>query len=410
MATTQQQKTSAAIGVVGFLVALLLYGAMASPAPPPATTTTTRPASTTTAPTSDAARPLFSPTASWNRTAAELGYSTRYASLGDIWWTYGGGGVAPPATVTLALTDYSVPIYDAADATTSAYAYQAAGYAALFGISNTGLTNGAKVPWNYTWRPAPGNDALMVIVDRHTDEWWELGGVNQLPVNCAFVAANITATPPYDPTAANHLCLGGIQHGTGLYGLNLFVGRGMGNVPKLALITRADEVASGTIRHALEMTSTATMWGAPECGPNDPGAGDTCGYYLAPATRVEWNTSAAATRCAPTPTPPRSQTVPEGTRLALDITDAELDAWATSRGYTGQRRTTALTFARALRDYGWVIAETGCYGNSIETDGTTNPATAATWARLGLTGTPADAHLLDNLFAPGRIRVVNPTR
>ncbi len=40
----------------------------------------------------------------------------------------------------------------------------------------------------------------------------------------------------------------------------------------------------------------------------------------------------------------RARSVPEGTRFALHITDAEIDAWLTSRGYTGQKRATARVF------------------------------------------------------------------
>ena len=50
------------------------------------------------------------------------------------------------------------------------------------------------------------------------------------------------------------------------------------------------------------------MFGEPQCAPargdSAPGAGVDCGFYVAPATRVEW-TAGTQSRCAPAQTPPR---------------------------------------------------------------------------------------------------------
>ena len=40
-----------------------------------------------------------------------------------------------------------------------------------------------------------------------------------------------------------------------------------------------------------------------------------------------------------------ARAVPEGARFSIDVTDAEIEAWLNSRGYTGSLRTTARTIA-----------------------------------------------------------------
>ncbi len=52
-------------------------------------------------------------------------------------------------------------------------------------------------------------------------------------------------------------------------------------------------------------------------------------------------------------------------RFALDITDAEIESWLDSRGYQNAKRRTAAIFARALRDYGWMITDTSGFATSV---------------------------------------------
>ena len=60
---------------------------------------------------------------------------------------------------------------------------------------------------------------------------------------------------------------------------------------------------------------------------------------------------------------------PDGLRIAVNITDAQINNWLDSRGFTGAKRNTARIFAVAMRDYGGIVLETGCYGIGMETDG-----------------------------------------
>jgi hypothetical protein len=165
------------------------------------------------------------------------------------------------------------------------------------------------------------------------------------------------------------------------------------------------EVAAGRIPHALRMavSVTATMSG-PRCpadvtGPDDPRVGTTCGIAVAPGGKHN-----AANR---TSTPAElAKAVPQGSRVVVDMTDAEIEQWLDARGYTGTLRSTARTFAVALRDYGLIqVMNTG--GSwTIPVSGGRNPQTAAGWRSLGI----ADdgSHLLDGLVTPNRLRVLEP--
>jgi hypothetical protein len=98
--------------------------------------------------------------------------------------------------------------------------------------------------------------------------------------------------------------------------------------------------------------------------------------------------------------------VPRGTRWALDISDSAIDQWLDSRGYTGTLRSTARTFARAMRDYGLIQVSTNGSSSTIQASGGRNAATAAGWRSLGITGDGSS--LLQGLVTPSRIRVLEP--
>lgn len=326
-------------------------------------------------------------------------------------------GIANPAlrgTVDVSFNDYSVPIYDAAATTTTVRVFQA-GFAQTLGIPFIGIAIGDSIPWNPSWRPGTGNDRIMSVIDHTTGRTWELWDAYDPPLNCFdFWGPNNRAG--YDMTNANNLCVGSATTYTNL--LTATDGtttndRGMG-INKLALITRADEVASGGINHALEMTVFNTMFG-PLCSAdqlNTAAAGVDCAFSLPPATRVEYATGPTLDCGANTPadTPAaRSRTVPEGMRFALDLTDTQINAWLDSRGYTGTTRNTARIFAVALRDYGWIIGETGCYGAAIETDGLIDPVSRAKWSALGIQDSSTVGQLLHGLFTQSAVYVVNPS-
>jgi len=354
----------------------------------------------------------FGSDASWNRPAAELGRSTQYASYADRFWVASDlRGVTDPSArgqVDLLFGDYSVPIYDRRDATTTRRVFHAGwGWPGNLGPADA-------IPWNPEWKPAPGQDAIMLILDPDTGtniELWAVQGPNW--TSCVTLENLLAGF-----VGGKDLCVGAASVSTNADGTPTDVRsefgatsmRGMG-IEKLALVTRAEEVASGRIDHALAMSVGNTMFG-PECDATAPGAGTDCGFFVAPATKVEHLDGPAKvcdTYDGAAPDARRSLTVPSGMRFALNMTDAQIDEWLASRNLAEPLRTTTRIFAVALRDYGWVIAETTCSGSVIETDGITNPETAAMWAELGVTRPEVGHGLLDGLFTRDRIVVINPT-
>lgn len=356
----------------------------------------------------------FGPDAPWNLTAAQVGRSLRYAGYADRFWRAadlrGRDDPSFRGQVDVLFGDYSVPIYDRREATTEVRVFRT-----FWGWPGT-IPTGGTIPWNPSWQPAGGTDATLLVVDPSTGSDIELWAIQRGNWSSCLTPENLLAgyVPDQD------LCVGTANLITHADSRPVDVRRERGRTPvrgmgveKLALLTRADEVASGRIDHALEMTVGNTMFG-PACpgGPDDPGAGVTCGFFLPPATKVEHAEGPAAV-CSTEPgadePAARTDTVPSGMRFALAMTDREIDAWLAGRQLAEPLRSTARIFAVALRDYGWMVAETSCAGASIETDGLTNPVTAATWARLGVTSPEVGATLLDGLFTRDRIVVLNPS-
>lgn len=357
----------------------------------------------------------FNANASWNLKASSLGRAPdQYQQYAQRMYTYG-GGTAPPGTFRVAFGDYSIPWYSTTQATTTARIYQTTSMQAKYTLPY--LPIGSTIPWNPAWKAATGNDNLMAIINEATGEVWELNGVGQLKINCLdLIGPNARAG--YDINNSRHLCLFGGAHYTNLYTAsdkdNTTVNRrGMG-INKQALITRAIEVKNGVIPHALEMTISNKMFG-PACTPinnwSADGFGTSCGAYVKPATKLERINANVGCGTQLINNTERMKTVPDGMRFAINITDAGIEKWLDSRNYTGNLRQTARVFAVALRDYGWLAAETGCYGAHIETDSSLWGNAASIWQSLGIVkdGTNVPKRdLITGLITPQNIYVVNP--
>lgn len=426
---------------------------------------------------------FFADDASWNKTITQLGGEfTELKPFAGRLWDYGGGTAngAPPGSFYLDLKDYSVPIYDINTATTTARVFQVVWSQNQQAFSFTGVEHGATIPWNPEWRPGTGNDRIMQVVNYSTGKvygFWAVGEnknacIDRNPFGITFFdGPNAKAGYNEYNTNPEHLCIAAINTydtlWTGKDG-NTHLDRGMG-IDKLALVVRADEVAkgnatSGTIGHALPLTTSNPMFGAgsetpgitqpvyntaPDWNGNlvrtlvtkgdDPSgigmipapkfvtpsnyasvastAGITKGFYLKPATRLEhefgW-TGGTLYQGGVTPTPAtdaeRAKTNPSGMRFGLNVTDGDISTWVSARGYTGEKAKTAATFARTLRDYGAIIAETGGWGIGIETDGVIGPAKNK-WQDLGLyniaTDTTSDISFT-GLITRDRLYVVKP--
>ena len=148
----------------------------------------------------------------------------------------------------------------------------------------------------------------------------------------------------------------------------------------LAMLVRPEEVSAGVICHALSMPIKNT-------------SGQT---FVAPATKLEFPTGRAG--------------IPEGTRFALDVTDAEISDWAD--GLPGKMRPAGVAIAHALRDYGWFITDTSG-GASLQFEA--RVSAAKRWDALGLRERPVGSKvyprdLLDGLLLPSRIYVIVPSR
>lgn len=76
----------------------------------------------------------------------------------------------------------------------------------------------------------------------------------------------------------------------------------------------------------------------PECNDADmldtSKSGRTCGFALLPAGQFE-NKGATGTEAV------RSQSIPEGIRFAIDITDQQIDAFLATKNYSTPKANTA---------------------------------------------------------------------
>jgi hypothetical protein len=154
------------------------------------------------------------------------------------------------------------------------------------------------------------------------------------------------------------------------------------------------------------------MFGGPTCDPisgtTAPGAGTTCGFYLPPATNIEWPSGPPPVCDNPpanTPTE-RGKTVPHGLRVALKITNAQIDAWLDRRGYTGELRSTARVFAVALRNTAPSFLRPQASRHADRR--LINGATKDTWNALGITDSTVGEKLLIGLITPGSLYAVKP--
>lgn len=389
---------------------------------------------------SSSVRRFFADDASWNKTITQMGGEfTQLKSFAYRLWDYGGGtqNGSPPGNIYLDFKDYSVPIYDAATATTTARVFQVIWSQNQQSFSFSGMKQGDTIPWNPAWLPGTGNDRILQIVNYTTGKVYGLWGVGENKANC--IDRNIfgivaldgpNAKAGYNENDGSHMCIAAIQTYSNLWTANdstTSPDRGMG-INKLALVIRADEVAkgnatNGSVGHAIPLTTANPMFGAgvdtpgvipptyngttltaqgsdplgngmvnPKNDPLQPGAGTTKGFYLKPATRLEHEfgyTGGTLAFGGVTLTTPdnaeRAKTNPSGMRFGLTLSDADITAWLDARGYTGVKRQTAATLARTWRDYGAVIAETGGNGIGIETDGVIDPISRAKWGQLGIT-------------------------
>ncbi|MEZ5254946.1 MAG: hypothetical protein R2689_13920 [Microthrixaceae bacterium] len=313
--------------------------------------------------------------------------------------------------LVIAFDAYGIPVYSTADATTTIKVYTAAW---SYGHE---LGGGRSIPWNPKWKAASGKDAKLIILDPASGKEWTLWGVrNPSSLEC-LSAANLldgyrlgTDLCTYTAYIGRNVD-GSIADATNSDGFSQLGGRGMGRLLGMTLLPTLDEIERGSINHAINMETYATMFG-PGCTAEQISAGQAgskCGYAVAPATKLEWTDTVL--KCGSSTMAytdeSRALTVPEGMRFVLNKTDAQIDAWLDAQGYVGQRRSTARIFAVALRDYGWIISGTSCSRSSMAVEGIANPTARERWERLGMTDpTKNDTALLNGLITSANDVVV----
>jgi hypothetical protein len=421
----------------------------------PGSTTTTSvapgaPTTTTTAPSPGApvtvscdegtdsyTRP-YANTAAWNVPVCGLDADPRSDDWRDRFWYYSrfnANMATNPAQGTFGKhdvmfgldadpnRDFSVSVVDARDATTTIRVFQRSGWHGKFNIPKA-----STMPWNPTWRASSGSDAMLIVLDPSNGSQWSLWGVAQsyygLPANDTQCWGDLWSVwlPGGGFKPGVDLCVGGADRvkeagsTTQLADYRTYAGnnpetRGVG-IDRYAMLVTPQEVATGQIRHALNMPVYNTMSGEVVCTEaqgKTTAMGSTCGQAVAPAGNFErWGS--ATKGCSEPVTAQlsnvdyRKTTLPSGTRFALRKTPAEIEQWLDSRGYTGAKRSTARAFATALVNYGWFITDSTCSAANFQVAGGGNPETAAAWRVLGITGDGRD--LLDGLITRDRVWTV----
>ena len=346
----------------------------------------------------------------WNLPVSTLAQHSQSATYAARLFNYANGeGLTDPTRkgqFSTYLRAYSQPIYDARQATGTIPVYRAS-----FGFQGS-VAQGDSVPWNDSWQPPAGNDATMFIVDPSTGREWDLWLVQTVNKTACLTWEGIAAGFLID---GRNLCVGQadlIQDASGNpIDYRTYVGgypTGGAYIQGMAMVTTADEAASGVIPPALNAVGHNPMFG-PECTTaqrTTAAAGVSCGFYEHPASRLEWasHPQDCGVNTLQNDATGRSTTVPEGMRFAIHMTDTQINQWLDGRQYTGQLRNTARVFAVAARDYGFIITNTSCWGAGFVTDGMFNPATRTKWMSLGIPDAGDDDLLgglitADNLWA-----------
>jgi Ca2+-binding RTX toxin-like protein len=296
----------------------------------------------------------FGPNAPWNIPVDRLSTDPNSSQLVNMLWNY--GTASRPGNFNLNFTSYTYPVYDAKDATGS------------YTVDTTWSTNidGKQIPWNPAWKPAPGSDGQVIVIDSATGREWDLWQVS-------FDGATVHATN-------GSLVQGNIA----TYEGGNVPSRGIG-IEYLAMLVRPEEIAQGHIDHALSLPSRYTDK-------------DTS---VAPATKVEGSSASVP------------DGIPIGTHFALNVTDAQIDQWIASLPSSLSPETirSARIIAEALREYGWFITDTA---GAAEFQFESSTTAASDWASLGLSPQTAGSatypqDLLDGLLQQSRIYAVQPS-
>lgn len=287
--------------------------------------------------------------ADWNIAASGIAVHPQSTTYRDRLWLNGSDRAG---NFNLSFTAYTFPVFCVANATTQA----------IVRVNNRGNLKGQTIPWNPNWQAASGTDGQVIILDPSTGREWNL-----------YQASYSSATNTVTVTNGN---LAPGDYHTRDVGFSPSRGAG---IQYLAMLVRPWEVSSGTIRHALTLSVKNT---------------DGC-LYVAPATKLEHPENSCSG-------------IPEGTRFKLNVSNTQIESWAVTR--PSAYRNSGRIIAKALRDYGWIVTDTGSVAQSQFEDRIT---AGSQWDALGLkpgtiNGKIYPRDMLDGLITPSRIVTLVP--
>ena len=316
--------------------------------------------------------------------------------------------------------NFSRNVYYASNATTQTKIQASVYYSNLdgnlpYGDYRLNLPD-STIPWNPEWKTGAGGDNEIVILDDRP------GSTQGRIYNISGYKWGLFAVSQCGPFfREERICTYSAGVGRDLDGnyidYRTYEGfndeRGVG-LSMYATFVTPEEVKAGEIRHAMGMAIPNTAYGT-ICSKAQQGTaaeGTTCGTAVAPATKFEWGG---------VQTPPsipeslksiygQDKHIPEGMIFAIDITEPQIDAWISSQDrFTNDpvKANTARIFARAIRDYGLMVADTSGAGAGIQVAGAVNPIARQQWAELGIDSYD-DSNLLDGLITSTNLYVVNP--
>lgn len=324
------------------------------------------------------------------------------------------------------ITLFSRNVYNAKDATTQKLVQTSVTPSNLDGAKSVSSSDkdrlkylpDTRIPWNPSWLTGEGGDNEIVILDESNGRIYEIAGYKR----------DLAAVTQCGPFVGERLCTYSVKVGRDYKGAYFdyrtyegpFNTRGVG-LSQYATLTTPEEIAAGEIRHALGIAIPNTASG-PICSLAQQGTaaeGTQCGTAVAPASKFEFKDITAAEKARrynydslTASLYTQDKLIPEGTRFALNIDDAYIDNWINSRQdlkANPRKAQTARIFARALKDYGMIVADTTGNKARIQVAGMVNPVTRDAWKKVGIES-DADTNLLEGLIKQDRLYVVKPPK
>jgi hypothetical protein len=297
----------------------------------------------------------FGPNAPWNIPVADLPRAGNSDELAAKLWndSYTDRELR---NFNINNTWYTYPVYEVTENTR---------YFPVIDRNGWGNLGGTRIPFDPSWRPAPGSDAQIIILDPATGREWNLWQASFDGRSVTVSNGNLVPGSYFDKEDGFSSSRGiGIQYS--------------------AMLVRPEEVAQGVIQHALSMPIRNTSGSE----------------FVAPGTKLEFPGV-------------RPDGIPTGTRFALDVSYEDIDAHLARlpASVPDVTKASLRTIMVAMKDYGWFITDTSG-STHIQLESTTTAQKE--WEALGMIDRdyggavyPRDA--LDGLITRSRIVAFVPS-